>query len=145
MKTFQNKVSIDAPAEHIWSVMLAMEQWPEWTASMTRLQRLHDMRPGPDCVVRISQPGFPDADWTITEWEPGRCFTWVSRRPGFVARATHLIEPAPVGCVVTLVVDFGGLFGGLVGLLMANTTQRFMDMEAAGLKQHCESTRPAPA
>lgn len=141
MREFQNKVSIDAPVDQVWAVLLALEQWPEWTVSMTRLQRLQERHPGPGCVVRISQPGFPDADWTITEWEPGRCFTWVSRRPGFVARATHLIEPAPVGCVVTLVVEFGGLFGGLAGLLMAGTTRRFMDMEAAGLKQRCESTR----
>ena len=40
-------VSIDAPADLVWNVFTDVEQWPQWTASVTRLTGLD----GPDLAV----------------------------------------------------------------------------------------------
>lgn len=138
MKTFRITVDIHATPTRVWEIFLDVERWPQWTPSMTRLRYLSGAGLAAGSVVRISQPGFPDADWTVTDAVPLQCFTWVSARPGMIARASHRIEPAADGCVVTLDVVYEGLLSGIIGLLMQGVTRRFMAQEAAGLKQRCE-------
>ena len=139
MRDFSITVEIGAPPHRIWEVMSDVERWPEWTASVTSIRRLS---PEPFAVgskVVIRQPKFPPAMWVVTDIQPNRSFTWRSGAPGVYVFAHHSIEPTPTGSRVTLSLRYNGLLGGVLGWLTAGITNRYLAMEASGLKQRAET------
>jgi len=140
MPIFTRSIDIDAPPERVWAVMREVERWHEWTASITSVKRMDS---GPLAVgsrVVIRQPKLPVNYSDVTELEPMRGFTWVSRSPGVVATARHEIEPRAFGSRVTLSVQFGGALGWFVAQLVRGLTERYIAMEAEGLKRRSEAT-----
>jgi uncharacterized protein YndB with AHSA1/START domain len=130
---------IDAPPEEIWRVLLDVERWPEWTPSITRLEKLDpgDLRTGQR--VRIEQPKLPTMTWTVTALEPGRSFSWSTSRPGVTTVGTHEITVDDSGSEIRLQVDQHGVLAPLVHLLVGRRTHEYMEQEAQGLKQRSES------
>jgi uncharacterized membrane protein len=137
-------VEIDAPAAQVWQVFADVERWPEWTASMRRIEALD----GPGLEVgnrfRISQPRLPTLVWHVTQVDPGRSWTWRQRSPGATTEAWHEVAAAVDGrTVVRQRLDQRGPIGALVGALTRGLTRRYLDLEAEGLKARCER-RPGP-
>jgi hypothetical protein len=135
---FTSSIDIDAPPAVVWEVWSDIDRWPEWTASVSRVQPL---APGPLAVglrARVEQPKLRPAEWQVTALDPGRSFVWVSRSPGLLATATHLVEPRGAGSRAVSTIDFAGPIGWLVGRFWGSLTQRYMDMEGAGLKARSE-------
>ncbi len=136
MDTYQSLsivVDIPAPADRVWAVMADVERWPEWTPTVTRLQRLDR---GPFAVgsrIRIRQPKLPAAVWEVSELQKGRSFTWVSGRPGIRVTAEHGVEPTARGTRATLSVRFSGVLAPLVARLTGKLTQRYLALEAKAL------------
>jgi len=143
MREFIVRSEIAAPPETVWAILADLERWPEWTASMQSVKRLDSEAIGTGSRVRVLQPKLRPAVFTVTEWLPNRNFTWTSSTPGVTTVAGHLLEPATGGCKLTLSLRFDGLFGGLAGRLFRGLIQRYMAMEANGLKQSSEAVRPA--
>lgn len=131
-------VDIAASAERVWQVLSDVEYWSEWTASVRWVRRLDEGPLRVGSKAKISQPRIPTVDWTVTELEPGRGFTWVSVAPGARTTARHRIEPQAGGARVTLSVEQSGPLGALVGRLYARLTDRYLALESAGLKQRSE-------
>src|SRR5262245_47910600 len=143
---FVSSIDIDAPPALVWQIWSAVERWPEWTASVTRVQPL---APGPLAVglrARVEQPKLRPAEWLVTELHPGRSFVWVSNSPGLRATATHEVQPRGADSRAISTLDFAGPIGWLVGRVYGSLTQRYMDMEGAGLKARSEqrTQRSAP-
>jgi uncharacterized membrane protein len=139
-------VDISAPPEVVWVVLSDVESWPEWTASITSVRLVN---PGPLQVgsrVRIKQPRLPTPVWTVSDLVEGEQFTWAATSPGVNTRASHRVVPAAEGSRATLSIDQAGFLGRLVGRLYGGITRRYVQMEAAGLKQRSEEsarqTRP---
>lgn len=139
MRRFATTIDISAPPERVWQVMSDTDRWHEWTASVTSITSLSggSFAVGSRAVIR--QPKFPPALWTITAIEPGRSFTWVSRAPGVKVMAHHFVELTPHGSRATLSLEYFGFLGGLLGRLTAAITERYLTMEARGLKQRSEN------
>src|SRR5437773_4000181 len=138
-RRFEISVDIAAPTQRVWRVTTDVERWPEWTASVISVRRLDS---GPFRVgsrARVRQPGFLPAVWEVTELDEGRSFTWVTRSPGMRAAGHHRVDPILSGSRATLSVAYEGALGGLVASLMAKTTERFLGLEAIGLKKRSES------
>jgi uncharacterized membrane protein len=136
---FEDSVTIDAAAARVWAVYSDVERWPEWTASVTSVELLD---PGPLRVgsrARIRQPRLPVAEWTVTDLDEGRSFTWVARGPGVRTTGTHLVERDGDRARATAVLEQGGPLGPVVGLLTRGLTRRYLAMEAAGLKARAEA------
>src|SRR4051794_1558867 len=101
-------VTIDAPADTIWRELVDVERWPEWTASMTKVEQLDS---GPLAVgtrVRIKQPKFPAMVWEVTNVEPGRSFTWAAGAAGVRTVARHELSPTATGVDLTLHIEQSG-------------------------------------
>lgn len=138
MREFSTTIDIAAPPERVWAVMRNVERWHEWTPSISSITRLDGKPLGPGSRVLIRQPKLPPNYSTVTDFEPSRCFTWVSRSPGVRATARHVIEPAGAGSRVTLSVHFGGALGWFVAKMVRGLTERYIAMEAEGLKRRSE-------
>ena len=131
---------IAAKPDLVWSVLCELERWPEWTQSITRVERLGT---GPFAVgsrVRIKQPGMPPVVWQVTELIAGKSFTWEARNAGLLSVAEHEIGAGatPDQCRITLRFVQTGFFAPLLTLLAGSKPSRFVNMEAAGLKRRCE-------
>jgi uncharacterized membrane protein len=136
--TFQTSIEIEAPTEIVWGVIRDVERWPEWTPTVTSVRRLDSGLLIVGSRARIRQPRLPRADWRVTVLEDGRGFTWVSASPGVRVTAHHWVEARAGGSRATLSVAFAGLFGSLVGRLTRTLNERYLRLEAEGLKRRSE-------
>jgi len=131
---------IAAPPPRVWGIMSNVALWHTWTASIRRIKLLE---PGPLGIGKralVFQPKLPPAVWRVTVWEGGRRFVWVSVGPGLLVTGEHIVQPSSGGSTVTLSVRYSGLFGGLFHSLVSGITQRYVELEAAGLKKESERT-----
>lgn len=131
-------IDIDAPPERVWAVMTNVEAWPQWTASVTEAKRLDTGHFDVGSRVRLRQPRLPVTVWTVDEVESGTSFTWVTGLPGFRTTARHVVERRRGGSRVTLELDQRGVVGELIGRWMAGLTERYLNLEAVGLKRRSE-------
>jgi uncharacterized membrane protein len=132
-------VTIEAPADVVWDVFTDVERWPDWTASVTGIEALD----GPGLAVgkrfAIKQPRMPKLVWEVTEFSPGTTWTWVQRSPGGLTLARHEVTAQSDGSTrVRQRLEQRGPAGTLIGLLMRRMTRRYLDLEAAGLKERSE-------
>lgn len=139
MKSLSTTIDILAPPERVWPIMSDVERWHEWTPSIRKVVRLDSGPMGVGSRVRVHQPRLPVAFWQVTEWQPGRYFTWVSRNPGVRVTARHAIEPIAGGSRVTLSLQYEGIFGALLARVTRSITERYVDLEARGLKARSEN------
>lgn len=137
MRNFSVEIDIAAPADRVHAVMVDVERWPAWTASVRSLILL---TPGPLTLgsqVRILQPRLPPATWTVTELS-SRSFTWESLAPGLRVIARHSVTATPHGTRARLSLRYLGPVGGVIALLIRGVTERYLAMEAGGLKAESE-------
>ena len=139
---FSVTTDVDASAELVFAVLNDVERWPEWTTTVTRVERI-DGSTLPLAIgsrLRIVQPKVPPAEWIVTALEAGRGFRMVSRSPGATVVANHWVEPLGDGrrSRVTLSVTFSGWLGQLIARMMRGLNERYLAEEAAGLKRRSE-------
>ena len=139
MKDFSISVDVQAPPSTVWSIMSDVERWHEWTASITSVTRLD---PGPLAIgarAHVRQPKLRPADFIVTEFEPGRQFTWVTHSPGIMATAHHSVESIPGGTRARLSVQYDGLLAAPIAWLFGRLTNEYLALEATGLKKRSEA------
>ncbi len=139
MSSFSSTVTIHAAPKRVFAVLCEVERWPEWTATMTSVERLDG---GPLAVgsqARVRQPKLRPAVWRVTELEENRSFAWVARAPGTQMKADHVIEAHGDTSRVLLSFHFSGLLAPLVSRLYGNLVRQYIDTEAQGLKRRSES------
>jgi len=135
-------VDIDAPPEKVFAVLCDVEHWPEWTATMTNVQRLDK---GPLAVgsrAQVRQPRLRPAVWQVTEFEDNRNFTWTTRAPGLRMKAGHLVEPRGSGSRVALTFEMSGPIAPLMSRVYGNLIEQYVTTESQGLKKHSEAQTP---
>jgi hypothetical protein len=137
---FSITTEVDAPPEVVFAVLSEVERWPEWTPTVTRVERLDDAG-APLALggrLRIVQPRVPPAEWTVTALEPGRGFRLVSRSPGATVEGipgrADGADTAPGYALQT----FAGFLGRVIGWMMRGINERYLAQEAAGLKRRSE-------
>ena len=141
---YQTSVLIAAPPERVWEVLVDIERWPEWTPSMTRVERLDDGELRVGSRARVKQPRLPPSSWTVTQLDPGRSFTWRSRSGGVTSEGTHGVETSGEGSRATLIFRQTGLLAGLIGRVGGRIIRRYVEMEVTGLKRRSETQDGAP-
>jgi uncharacterized membrane protein len=130
--------NVAAPSERVWATIMDVERWPEWTASVTSVEKLEPGELKLGSRVRVKQPKLPPVVWTITVLEPGRRMEWQAKGPGSNTVAWHAAEPEGSGSKATLGIDQGGLFFKLTGWYFAKMTREYVGMELEGLKRRSE-------
>lgn len=135
---FSISVDINTPVDRVFEVMSDTDRWPEWTPSVTSIKLLDagEFRIGTRAVIR--QPKFPPALWTVTSIG-GNSFTWENRAPGIRVIAHHAAEPIATGARATLSLRYEGFLARLLARLTRGITNRYLAMEARGLKARAEN------
>jgi ligand-binding SRPBCC domain-containing protein len=144
-----NSIEIDASPQFVWDVFVAVERWPEWTASVKRIVPLDGAGVEVGRRFEIKQPRLPNLTWKVTEVDPGVSWTWCQQSPGATTCASHQVVAH--GTERTLVrqrIHQRGPVGVMVGALMRRLTKRYLELEARGLKTRSEEAshvRTTPA
>ncbi|MFF5025292.1 SRPBCC family protein [Streptomyces collinus] len=132
------RVEVEVSTHALWRVVAEVERWPEFIPTMRRVERLDGKELGRGSLVRIAQPRMPVLTWRVTEWTPGRSFTWQSASGGVITTATHVVRPRGDASFLTLGIDQMGFLAPLVGLLMGRQTRRYVEVEAMRTKSRAE-------
>ncbi|MBD3924416.1 SRPBCC family protein [Nocardioides cavernae] len=138
MPGLEHTVTIDAPPERVWGLLVDVERWPERIPTVDSVERLDE---GPLTVgsrTRLRQPKLPEAVWTVTELDEGRSFVWESRSPGVSITASHLVEPQAGATRLTLAVTISGPMAPVGWLMTKGLTRRYVETEAASLTRAAE-------
>ena len=137
---FEISTDIDAAPGDVWMVLTDVERWPQWTASMTSVERLDEGPFSVGSTARVRQPKLPVAVWEVVDLEPEVSFSWTAKAPGITTTAEHRLALRPGGGVgVTLSIGQTGPLSPLVALFTSRITRRYVQMEADGLKRRCEN------
>jgi carbon monoxide dehydrogenase subunit G len=139
MPGLEHTITIAAPPERVWAVLIDVERWPERIPTVDSVERLDA---GPFAVgsqARLRQPKLPEAVWTVTELTDGTSYTWESKQPGAHSVASHVVEPHPDGARLTLAVSVSGPMAGLGWLFTKGLAKRYVETEAASIKSVAET------
>lgn len=139
---YEVSIDVEAGAERVWEVLAALEAWPAWTTSMREVTPLGDGPVGEGSRVRVRQPSLPTVVWTISDWQPGRRFTWESTNPGVATAADHELTGEGDRTTVVLRIRQTGPLAPVAHLLIGRRTRKYMQIEADGLKARAEATAP---
>lgn len=135
----ERQIEIAAPAARVWQVMTDVDRWPDWTASVSRVERVDNTPLTIGSKVRISQPRLSTAVWTVTALEHERYLEWQAPVPGLHSVGMHRIEPLTGESVrVTLAIRWSGVLAPVIRLLFGRLSRRYVEMEAQGLKRRSE-------
>lgn len=133
-----HSVDIPAPIDLVWRIYTDVERWPQWMESMDHVDVMDGRAMTLGSEVWISQPRLPNATWEVTEFDPGRRWTWVSRTPGATSVATHELHPVDATTTrVEMSLDMSGGLGAVAGRMIAKRARRYMEMEGEGLRAAC--------
>ena len=119
-----------ATSDKLWALASDVEHWGQNLPTVTSVTPLGT---GPTAVgsrYEVRQPGLPKAVWEVTDWQPGRSFTWESKSPGIHSTAVHTVTPDGDGSRLDLSLDWSGPLAGLLRMLIGRKAQGMVDLEA---------------
>jgi len=137
---FETSIEIDAPQQHVWDVLSALEAWPKRIETVELVELL---TPGPitkGSRVRLRQPKVPEGTWDITSWDPPSSFEMTQKMSGTTSVAGHRVEALAAGRPrLTLTLDMRGVLIPVIGRFYRDLTNRYLSLEAEGMKRAAES------
>jgi carbon monoxide dehydrogenase subunit G len=138
---FEESIEIDAHPQRVWDVLSDLEAWPKSIESVDVVELL---TPAPVAIgsrVRLKQPKLPEGTWDITVWDAPSYFEFRQKSGGITSVAGHRVEVLEEGrSRLTLSLDMRGLLIPVVALFYTGLTNRYMTIEAQGMKRAAEST-----
>ena len=137
---FEQSIEIDARQQRVWSVLSDLEGWPQRIETVDAVELL---TPGPVAIgtrVRLKQPKLPEGVWEVTVWDAPSFFEFRQQSGGLTDVAGHRVEALEDGrSRLTLTLDMRGLLVPVVALFWKGLTNRYMTIEAQGIKTAAES------
>jgi uncharacterized protein YndB with AHSA1/START domain len=138
MRTYETSVDISASPSKVWAATVDVEAWPSWSATTDTVRRQEGGPIGPGSTAIVIQPKLRPATWTVREAVRDESFVWDTTGPGYVVTARHEIRPRGDATSLRLQVVMTGPLTPVVWLVTGGVVRRYLDLEAAGLKRHCE-------
>ena len=137
---FEKSIEIDAPQPRVWDVLSDLEAWPQRIETVETIELLTPAPITKGSQVRLQQPKLPEGTWDITAWDAPTYFEWTQKMGRSTSVAGHRVEAmGPGRARLTLTLDMHGLLVPIMALFYRNLTNRYMDLEAEGMKRAAES------
>jgi hypothetical protein len=136
---FEHSIDIDATRQRVWDVLSDLEAWPQRIETVVLVELLTPAPVGEGSRVRLKQPKLPEGTWDVTAWDAPSFFEWRQKTSGVTSVAGHRVESLDEGrSRLTLTLEMRGLLVPIVGLFYRDLTNRYMTLEAAGMKRAAE-------
>ena len=140
---FEKSIEINAPPQRVWDVLSDLEAWPRRTETVETVELLTPPPLAKGSRVRLKQPKLPEGVWDVTVWDAPSYFEWTQRTGDITSVAGHRVEALGEGQArLTLTLDMRGLLVPVVAMFYKDLTNRYMSLEAEGMKRASESTQP---
>ena len=137
---FEKTIEIDAPQQRVWDLLSDLEAWPRRIETVDAVELLTPAPITKDSKVRLKQPKLPEGTWDITVWDAPSYFEWTQKTSGITSVAGHRVEALGEGRArLTLTLDMRG-FLIPVALFYKGLTNRYMNLEAEGMKRAAETS-----
>jgi len=137
---FEESIDIDAQHERVWEVLSDLEAWPRRIETVDVVELLTPAPMSKGSRVRLKQPKLPEGTWDITVWDAPSYFEWRQKSGGITSVAGHRVEMLEEGrSRLTLSLDMRGPLIPVIGLFYRGLTNRYMTIEAQGMKRVAES------
>jgi uncharacterized membrane protein len=137
---FEKSIDIDAPQQRVWEVLSAVEAWPQCIETVDTVELLTPAPITRGSRVRLKQPKLPEGTWDITVWDPPSYFEWTQKMTGATSVAGHRVEALGEDRArLTLALEMRGFFIAIIGVFYKDLTNRYMNLEAEGMKRAAES------
>ena len=137
---FEESIDIDAQQERVWEVLSDLEAWPRRIETVDVVELLTPAPMSKGSRVRLKQPKLPEGTWDITVWDAPSYFEWRQKSGGITSVAGHRVETLDEGgSRLTLSLDMRGPLIPVIGLFYKGLTNRYMIIEAQGMKRAAES------
>lgn len=138
---FEESIEIDAQPQRVWDVLSDIEAWPQRIETVDVVELLTPTPVAEGSQVSLKQPKLPEGTWDITVWDAPSYFEWRQKSGGMTSIAGHRVEALERGrSRLTLTLDMRGLLIPVVALFYKGLTNRYMTLEAQGMKRAAEST-----
>ena len=135
---------IDVPIDHLWSLQLAHESWPEHLPNFSAVRRVQPEVPfGVGSAAEITQPALGTVTWTVCEFaveDTHRSFTWEGAAKGVRYAGSHRVQTVGAATRLTLGLRASGVLIALMSPLVKGRMQRAIDDEAAAFERWALST-----
>ena len=136
---FEQSIDIDAEQQRVWEVLSDLEAWPRRIETVDVVELLTPAPITKGSRVRLKQPKLPEGTWDVTVWDAPSYFEWTQKTVGLTSVAGHRVEALGEGRArLTLTLDMRGLLIP-VALFYRGLTNRYMNLEAEGMKRAAES------
>ena len=137
---FEKTIEIDVSQQRVWDVLSDLEAWPQRIETVDTVELLTPVPLTTGSRVRLKQPKLPEGIWEITAWNVPSFFEWTQKSSGVTSVAGHRVEAlAERRARLTLTLDMRGLLIPIFGRFYKGLTNRYMDLEAEGLKRAAET------
>jgi uncharacterized membrane protein len=137
---FEESIDVDAQQERVWEVLSDLEAWPRRIQTVDVVELLTPAPMSKGSRVRLKQPKLPEGTWDITVWDAPSYFEWRQKSGGITSVAGHRVEMLEEGrSRLTLSLDMRGPLMPVIGLFYRGLTNRYMTIEAQGMKRAAES------
>ena len=137
---FEQSIEIDAQQQRVWDVLSDLEAWPKRIETVDIVELL---TPPPVAIgsrVRLKQPKLPEGTWDITVWDAPSYFEFRQKSRGIISVAGHRVDALEEGrSRLSLSLDMRGLLIPVIALSYKGLTNRYMTIEAQGIKRAAES------
>ena len=138
---FEKTIDIDAPQQRVWDVLSDLAAWPQRIETVEVVELMTPPPVSRGSRVRLKQPKLPEGTWDITVWDAPSYFEWAQKTGGVTSVAGHRVDALGDGRArLTLTLDMRGLLIPVIGLFYRDLTNRYMNLEAEGLKRAAESS-----
>jgi uncharacterized protein YndB with AHSA1/START domain len=128
--------------EGVWEAFVNLGGWPAWNPHMREVRLLTDVPLAMGSRARIVLKTGLSSTWEVTEFTPGRSFTWDAKLLGSRLSFAHVVQPVDAGSRVILRIEASGLTALPAGPVLRFIYARNLDRSLQDLKHSLEG---APA
>ncbi|MCA1571374.1 MAG: SRPBCC family protein [Chloroflexi bacterium] len=137
---FEQSIDIDARQQRVWDVLSDLEAWPRRIETVDVVELLTPAPVGEGSRIRLNQPKLPEGIWAVSVWDAPSFFEFRQKSGGVSNVAGHRVEALEDGrSRLTLTLEMRGLLVPVIARFYKGLTNRYMAIEAQGMKRAAES------